>query len=419
MKASSRLDDLALSDQRGYRNNPLIDACGPILSSDQLVERLFYCPPVPGKVEQALPSHVVEHELYAIRRVHVPSPPGIALAKTLDILTRQGYVPRDPSAAATWQRLHYGPTWVDERDAVQLAASVVGASGSRKSTALIRGLRLKPQVVVHERFPGLVGPVRQLLWLKSDVPGSGRIRDMIESLAAAGDEALGTDYLSDLQKGRRRSPESLAREWMQRMSCHFPGLLVLDEIQNLFKIERKELRASRGDGKSRLLLRVVDDEALKMLLTLINACKFPIVVCGTPDGIDAFGTRMSTSQRLITGGFHRMPHATRADDGYFRRNLLPCLFRYQWLPGQLSLDDDVAEVMYQLSAGLPRLCASLLIHAQRLALEAGDKALSLAHIHAAALGPMATTQPAVRALLSGDPARMALFEDLLPAVGRG
>jgi hypothetical protein len=418
MKAASPSNGPALATHGGYRNNPLIDACGPILSGDELVERLFHSPPVPGKVEQALPPHVIEHELFAIRRLHVPSPAGIALAKTLDILIRQGYVHRNPSTAATWERLYNGPTAEYEQDGVQLAATVVGISGAGKSTALIRALRLKPQVVVHERFPNLVGAVRQLLWLKIDVPASGKIRDLVESWAAAADEALGTDYLSDLQKGRRRSPESLAREWVQRMGCHFPGLLVLDEIQNLFKIERKERRAASGDRQSRLLLRVVDDEALKMLLTLINACRFPVVVCGTPDGIDAFGTRMSTSQRLVTGGFHRMAHSSSPDDVYFRQNLLPLLFEYQWLPGGLALNDEVANVMYQLSAGLPRLCGSLLIHAQRLALEAEGKALSLAHIYAAAAGPMATTQPAVRALLSRDPGRMALFEDLLPTVGQ-
>lgn len=418
MKASSPSVGVALSAHGGYRNNPLIDACGPILSSDELVERLFHNPPVPGKVEQALPSHVIEHELFAIRRLHVPSPAGIALAKTLDILIRQGYVHRNPSTAATWERLYNGPAEGYVQDGIQLAASVVGISGAGKSTALTRALRLKPQVVVHERFPNLVGAVRQLLWLKIDVPASGKIRDLVESWAAAADDALGTDYLSDLQKGRKRSPESLAREWVQRMGCHFPGLLVLDEIQNLFKIERKELRAAKGAGPSRLLLRVVDDVALKLLLNLINACRFPVVVCGTPDGIDAFGTRMSTSQRLVTGGFHRMSHASSADDVYLRKNLLPLLFQYQWLPGRLTLDDEVANVMHQLSAGLPRLCGSLLIHAQRLALEARAKALSLTHISAAAAGPMATTQPAVRALLSQDPGRMALFEDLLPGASQ-
>ncbi len=415
MKASSPSDGLA---HGGYRNNLLIDACGPILSTDELVERLFHKPPVPGKAEQALPPHVIEHELFAIRRLHVPSPAGIALAKTLDLLIRQGYVHRNPSTAATWERLYNRPTAGYEQDGVQLAASVVGISGAGKSTALTRALRLKPQVVVHERFPNLVGSVRQLLWLKIDVPASGKIRDLVESWAAAADEALGTDYLSDLQKGRRRSPESLAREWVQRMGCHFPGLLVLDEIQNLFKIERKERRAASGDRPSRLLLRVVDDEALKMLLTLINACRFPVVVCGTPDGINAFGTRMSTSQRLVTGGFHRMAHASSPEDLYLRQNLLPLLFEYQWLPGHLALSDEVANVMHQLSAGLPRLCGSLMIHAQRLALEGEAKALSLAHIYAAAAGPMATTQPAVRALLSRDPGRMALFEDLQTTVGQ-
>ena len=396
-----------------YRGNPLIEACGPILSPESLVERLFQCPPLPTKQTRASPPHVLKHELFSVRRLHVPSPAGVSVAQTMDFLRRQGYVHRNPAASETWRRIYSGTHEVDLREGVQLAASTVGLSGAGKSTALQRGLMLTPQVVVHERFPGLVGPVRQLLWLKIDVPPSGTLRDLIESFALATDEILGTDYLSDLRRGRRRSPHALTLEWMQRMACHFPGLLVLDEIQNLFKIERKDVRRKSG-GSGRPLLRVVDDEALKMLLTLTNACKFPLVVCGTPDGIGAFGTRMSTSQRLITGGFHRMEHAVTAQDSYFRGRLLPMLFQYQWLPRQLELTDSVASLIHQSTAGLPRLIASLWIQAQRQALEDGALSLSEAHLRAASLGALAPVQPAVRALLSEDPRRMELFEDLLP-----
>lgn len=399
-----------------YRGNQLIEACGPILDQEQLVDRLLVCPPLPGPVEKAWPAHVLEHELFAIRRLHVPSPSGIALAKTLDMLMRQGYVHRNPTQAATWSRLYNVlATAAGPDETVPLAASVVGISGSGKSAALARALSLKPQVVVHERFPHLIGPVRQLLWLKVDVPESGAVSDLVRSWAAAGDKALGTDYSSDLQKGRHRTPGQLVHEWVTRIGCHFPGLLVLDEIQNLFKIERKALRASKGGEGRRLVLRVQDDKALKMLLNLINACEFPIVVCGTPDGIDAFGTRMSTSQRLATGGFHRMEHAVTPDSDYFGKNLLPWLFQYQWLPRSLALDETVAKVVHELTAGLPRLCADLLMHAQRLALAGEATKLSVQHFRAAAAGPMGPTQPAVRALLSQDPERMALYEDLLPA----
>ena len=123
---------------------------------------------------------------------------------------------------------------------------------------------------------------------------------------------------------------------------------------------------------------------------------------------------MSTSQRLITGGFHRMEHAATAQDSFFRDRLLPMLFQYQWLPQQLELTDSVASLIHQSSAGLPRLIASLWIQAQRQALEEGAPCLSEKHLRAASIGALAPVQPAVRALLSGDPRRMELFEDLLP-----
>lgn len=397
-----------------YRDNVLIDAFGLPLSRIEIAKQLLYLPPLPGDTVMA-PAHMRKHELGAIRRIHIPTASGITLAESIEFMTCQGYVHRKPTDAKTWARLYGLGEVGPDQSPIQLAASVVGLSGAGKSVAVEKALRLRPQVVTHGQFPGFIGPVRQLLWLKIDVPGSGRIADLVESLTRTTDQALGTEYTKELYSGRQRSPATLAHEWIQKVSCHFLGLLVLDEVQNLFKIERKNVRQvlSRR-GAERPALRIVDDQALKFLLTLTNATRWPMLVCGTPDGIEAFNTRMSTSQRLVTGGFHRIAHAETANDEFFRKMLFPRLCDYQWFSERLQPTEGLRELVHELSGGIPRICMLLWEHAHRRALDRDANCLSIDDFRYAAAHSLAPLQPSIQALLSGDPRRQVHYEDLLP-----
>jgi len=394
-----------------YANNILIDACGPILTRAAIARRLLHRPPPPGPIPPGGQTEALEHRMASLWRLHVPTPAGIELAQSIDVLLRQGYVHRNPAKASTWRHI-YTQDSADDHCPIQLAACVVGLSGAGKTSALERALSLRRQVVVHERFPHMVKPVHQLVWLKVDVPGSGKVVDLVESLARAADAALGTNYTADLLKGRPRGAR-MAHEWLAKMACHFPGLIVLDELQNLFRIQSKAARKRAKEG-ARPELAVVEDETLKFILTLTNTSKIPFVGCGTPDGIAAFSTRMSTAQRLLTGGYHRIDPDPPAKDGYFRRHLLKCLEDYQWLPEKMGITAEIADEIYRLTAGVPRICMMLWIHAQKRALACKASALSLEHLRHASANALAPLQPAVEALLNQDVNRMARYEDLLP-----
>lgn len=397
-----------------YRGNILIDACGPILSPKQLLKAFMELPkePIPGS---GVPAYLLEHELAAIFRLHVPTEAGLDIAATIDVMIRQGYMHRRPSSASTWRRIMLGQNAAPSETPLQLAGVVGGLSGVGKSNAIERALRLKSQVVIHEAFPGLVGPVKQMIWLKVDVPESGRVGDLAEMLCLATDQILGTAYRKDVFSGRSRPAPALAREWLAKVACHFPGIVVLDEIQNLFKIETKAVRqVARSRHDARPPLRIKDDETLKLVLTMTNTSKIPFLGAGTPDGIEAFTSRMSTSQRLSTAGFYQIPHAETPDDAYFRKTFFPILLRYQWLPRKLEASDDLRRLVHQLSGGIARICAALWIHAQRRALKRGADILATEDLIYASEYPMKLVRPAVQALLSQDPSRMALYEDLLP-----
>lgn len=402
------------SEITSYEDNPLINACGPILSLAQTARHLIHLPAVP-KPGEARPKHMLEHDLGAVWRLHVPTQAGLQIAQTLDFMIRQGYVHQRPRAPSTNRLLHGLPAIGGEHAAIQLAAAVGGISGVGKSEALARALSMKPQVMVHSNFPGMRGPLSQLLWLKVDVPESGRIADLAEVLFRATDDALGTDYRRNLRDGRIRSGASLAAEWLAKVRINFLGVLVLDEIQNLFKIATKAGRtaASRG-GFDRPELGIVDDQALKFILTLTNTSKIPVCVAGTPDGMQALMTRMSTAQRLSSAGYHTFPHAETAEDSYFKKMFLPRLVDYQYLADRMELGDELRRLLHRLSGGVQRNSVALWVHAHRIAFGRDARCLAFEDLQAVADGPLRLMQPAISALLSQDPQRMARYQDLLP-----
>lgn len=406
--------DIEDAQYASYADNALIDACGPVLSPVEIGKRVIHIPAVPANVTN-VPRHLLDHLITDVRRMHIPTGAGISLASCVGRMIRQGYVHRNPAHAATWRRIYsqIGPQAATSP--IQLGAVVTGLSGVGKSTAIERALQLYRQVVTHRSLPGLSGEVRQLIWLKVDVPASGKTTDLVESLARATDDALGANFTNDLFGGRKLQGATLAHRWLQKVSCNFPGLLVLDEIQNLFKIEQKAVRqsASRRTGAQRPELRIADDEALKLLLTLSNHSKIPMLFCSTPDGLNALTTRWSTAQRMTTGGMHRIPHAEAADDDFFRKMLFPQLCRYQVLPKKLPASDELRQLLFELSGGILRICMSLWGHAHTRAIELGAEGLAFEHFRHAAANTLAPVQPAVRALLSNDPRAQQLYEDMI------
>ena len=397
-----------------HHDNILIGACGRPLEPVEIGKRLIYLPPLPDPSIN-VPRHQMEHLVADIFRMHIPTAAGIELAQTVGYMLTQGYVHRNPKDPATWRRIYSAVGAQAAFSPIQLGAMVTGISGAGKSTAIERALQLYQQVVMHESVPGLARPSPQLLWLKVDVPASGKIIDLVENLSRATDAALGTSHTEELFSGRRLTGAALAHRWLQKIACNFLGLLVLDELQNLFKIATKATRtaASTRHAGLRPELRIVDDEVLKFLLTLTNFAKIPTLYCSTPDGMAALNTRMSTAQRMLTAGFHTIPHAQSADDDFYRKRLFPVLCRYQWLPDRLPASDELRRLLFDLSAGVPRMMLMAWFHASRRAIQRNASGLSFEDFQYAATHAMGPLRPAVEALLSDDPRRLQRYEDLM------
>ena len=396
----------------------LMEALGKPRSAGELARALSYLPP---KIDVAgLAHHERLHLVSAVRDLHLPSPAGVAVARQIDLMLREGYRHRSPNSAKGWQSIYAlsSPSLAEQIKLAPamigspLAAAVMGVSGVGKTSAIERALALYPQCVEHDSFPQMARGHKQLVWLKVEVPGSGKALDLGRALWLATDIALGTDYSAQKPVADAKSGTVLLNLWLRRVACHYLGIMSLDEIQNLFKIGTLAQRKSTKAATQRPQLRIVDDEALKFILTLINVAKIPIMVSGTHDAMEIFETRMSTSQRLTIEGLIRFEHARTPEDDYFRDILMPALFQYQFLDHKVNCSPQWQAHMHRFTAGLPRLCVNLWIQSQRLALERNARCIDFRHVDHVMATTMSPGMKGIDALLSGDPRRYAQYEDL-------
>lgn len=164
----------------------------------------------------------------------------------------------------------------------------------------------------------------------------------------------------------------------------------------------------------KLPLRIADDETIKFCLNLNNTSSIPLIAIGTPDGMQAFATRLSTAERLITGGYHEFLNAKSSKDSYFEKYMMNTLFKYQWFPEKLENTDEIIDLIYRLSAGVPRIYIALWCLAHRSAFDRGAKSLEVEDFLHASNTYMAPLRPAISALISNQPNMLSMYEDLLP-----
>lgn len=393
-----------------YRGNPLIAACGDILNETELALRLSRYPSVPQNMTD-IPFELRRHMVPSLRQLHIASPEGIRIAHTIDVTLRQGYVARKPGTSSFFDGFYHNPPIISQ----QIAAAVVGMSGSGKTAAIESSLNIIPVSVVHEKMPGFVSSFKQLLWIKIDAPESGKLVDLASNLMEATDLALGTQYFKNSLKKERKVGSEMFREWLGIAKKHVLGLIVIEEIQNLFKLDTlKERRKRKKDDYEKSELRIVEDVTLKLLLTVTNTWRIPIMIAGTHDGLAAFKMRFSTSQRLATDGYHEIHPPLKADDKIFSEIIFPTLVKYQWVNQKLPNTDEFRQLVFDLSLGIPRIYINLWIAAHRVCFDRKEDSLTFQHFKEAFNKYLHPLIPALNALRSNDPYRIARYEDLYP-----
>lgn len=416
-----------MSDLSPYGDNLLIDGLGSIPSRQDMGRRLCHLPPRPPNIA-SVPYSVRIHWLMMLRELHLPRREELRVAESLDVAIRQSYHQRNPAEPGTWSKLCHEPLIQPAFSLPAGAVSLVGNSGTGKTEAVTRILRSYPQQLIrHDSFPKMKTEHWQVAWLSICVPPSGRTIDLARALMEGWQKAvraagIGLENRFDAVLTReRQSGHKMLDEWRQVACCHFLGLLHLDEIQNLFKLltlEQRRKRQSSSSGKRGASnpwagLPIVEDHALKWILSVANEWGMALCVSGTPDGIRALQSRSSTGQRISTIGHHAFK-CFSATDKEFTEVFFPHLIRFQYVANPIEANDELVRTLMRLTAGIPRMLIALWIAAHRTAFERNDDTLRLQDFDQAASTFLAPAMPAIAALNSGDPRLIERFEDLWP-----
>lgn len=401
-----------------YAGNMLIAGLGPLRSRLDVMKQLVERPSLPRSMVD-IPPHVALHHLMSVRDFHIPTIEESRLHESVELMVRQNYRNRDPASAQTWSIIsgepHTGPRRMHTPGFI---AAAEGLSGTGKTEAISRSFGTYPQQVIqHPSFPRMQGGHVQVVFLSVDAPPSGRAVDLAVALMHAWEKATGSArFASSLQRERRDGMKMLD-EWRQVACAHFLGVLHIDEIQNFFKLAELKKRGLRAGMKDAPELSIVEDQALKWILTLVNTWQIPLFVSGTPDGIGALTRRMSNTQRIVTCGYHPFHPFEKAGDREFKDEFLKPLSHYQYVPNKLVVGDELAQLIIELTGGIQRLIIALWIAAQRVALERNQGNLLIDDFKKAAATFLAPVAPAVAAFRSKDPVRMSKYEDLMPRDG--
>lgn len=401
-----------------YAGNILVSRLGPLRSREEVGTQLLELPRYPTKAIIDLPAHVRLHFLLQLRDLFVPDIEHMRLWETIDMMVRQNYHYLNPKAAHTWSMISGDQSKPKNPRAPPFGGIVEGISGSGKTAGILRCMNLYPSQIIHHKiFPNLHGSHQQVVWLSVDVPASGKSSDLAAALMIEFDKVTGGKrFAATIAKNRRDGTQMLA-EWQQVASAHFLGLLHIDEVQNFFKLATLRKRKNKSSALEAPELSIVEDKALKWILTLMNTWHIPILMSGTPDGISAINRRLSNTERIVTSGYHLFQNFQSTSDLQYTSIFLKQLGKYQYVSKKLAVNQELAELILELTGGIQRLIIALWIAAHRVAFERDAGDLRLDDFKKAAATYLAPVGPAVAALRSNDPRRMSRFEDLFPRDG--
>ncbi len=393
-----------------YRGNPFIEALTPIMSVEQIRKRLT------GKVKynpQDVFSNAREraHEVSALLDdFFQPIANHLQLEEKISIMIRGGYVGRNLADGSlnTHMQNGYERIMSGELDSFRFAQtnstakslSLIGCSGSGKSTTINRILATYPQVIYHERHNYI-----QLSYLKIECPHDGSLKSLCLNFFRELDQVLHTNYEDKYAKKRHRT-EVLLALMSQAATQKAIGILVIDEIQRLSQ--------RRSGGKEKML---------EFFVALVNVIGVPVVMVGTPKARPIFELELQSGRRSAGFGslFWQPMRAEKPSKdrktGELRKTewiaFSDKLWRYQWLlKREEVLTDEIRECWYDLSQGVLDIVVKLFVLAQLRAIATGVERLTVNLLKQVYHEELKPVHPMLAALRSGDVELIAKYSDL-------
>ncbi|GLX86076.1 hypothetical protein tloyanaT_23290 [Thalassotalea loyana] len=393
---------------RQYDSNPFIEALPPILSVKQagssLKGEIIY-KPSDRLADAKARMHMV---VSLLDDYFQPLSQHVLLEERIGMMIRRGYVGRNLCDGSLNKKLQegyelikadgYHPVNFATEKTTARSMSLIGISGSGKSTSLDRILNTYPQVIYHESSNFI-----QITYLKIECPNNGDLESLCLNFFSAVDGILDTDYERRYAKQRLSVPKMLAL-MRQTANNRAIGVLVIDEIQRLSQV--------RSGGK---------EQMLEFFVELVNQVGIPVVLVGTPKARPIFELELQSGRR--SAGFGSIYWETIPQLIYKKGkgqtdnsnwiNFTNDLWKYQWLKhGDNPLTDDIRDCWYDLSQGVLDIVMKLFVLAQLRAIANKKERITVGIMKSVYEQELKPVHPMLNALRSGDADRIKKYSDL-------
>lgn len=396
------------SGVRQYNGNPFIEALPPILSVKQAGSNLK------GEIDYEISDRTAD----AKSRMHMvvsllddyfqPLSQHVLLEERISMMIRRGYVGRNINDGSLNRKLQEGYELI-KSDGVKPAnyatekttarsMSLIGISGSGKSSSLNRILETYPQVIYHETNNFI-----QITYLKIECPSNGDLESLCLNFFSAVDNILGTDYERRYAKQRLSLPKILAL-MRQTANNRAIGVLVIDEIQRLSQV--------RSGGRENML---------EFFVELVNQVGIPVVLVGTPKARPIFELELQSGRRSVGIGsvyWETIPQKIEKKGQGLIDNpnwirFTNDLWTYQWLKhADDPLTDEIRDCWYDLSQGVLDIVMKLFVLAQLRAIANKRERITVGIMKSVYSQELKPVQPMLDALRSGNAELIVKYSDL-------
>lgn len=217
-----------------YRGNPLIEALPPIMDLQDLKVKLS------GKVDFDPKDcfekgHLRTHQISALLDdFFQPLSIHKQLEEKISIMIRGGYVGRNIADGSLNTKMQEGYRRIQEgvasdfrfsqSNSTARSLSLIGCSGSGKSTTLNRILATYPEVIFHPKYNFI-----QLPYLRIECPSNGSLKSLCLNFFREVDRTIESNYEQRYAQ-KRLGTEVLLSMMGQVATQRAIGVLVIDEI---------------------------------------------------------------------------------------------------------------------------------------------------------------------------------------------
>ena len=202
--------------------------------------------------------------------------------------------------------------------------TLCGPSGIGKSMNIENILRLYPRVIIHPELGGLC----QVVWIKIDCPTTS-LKGLCIEIFRAFDNLLGTSYLKEFGSNSN-SVDYMLAQVAQLAHKHHLGLLVIDEMQEFFKLQTDR------------------QQVLSFLTKLDNTLGVPVIRVGTNEMEELFSTFVTA--RRATG--MQFTIWDRIVNPMQWSLFMTGMWSFQWTKTFVPLSDELKSVFYEITQGI-------------------------------------------------------------------